>query len=180
MTTNRRTTALGLGLALFGGVGARSAEAGPTAMVLANDTSWFQLTIVDYQFPHLTDDHWDANWLMISGSVQLSGKAWNFKDPCLTTFEALGLADWLEACAHGAPEKPYCSFTEPVLQFDLPDAGTLRVSFALEASPPWGKQGDDWDKHGFNLPVGPQLLTAAADLRRQLERFPVRGPKDDA
>ncbi len=166
---------------MFGGVGAGSAEpALSTPMVLASDDSWFRLAIFDYQFPRETEDRWDANWLMISGSVRLLGRNWKFKDPCLTTFEALSLAAWLEACAHGNPEKPYCSFTEPVLQFDLLDVGTLRVSFALEARPPWGKQGDDWDKHGFNVAVGPQLVTAAADLRGQLERFPVRGPKDQA
>ncbi|QUD88274.1 WapI family immunity protein [Phenylobacterium montanum] len=144
-------------------------------MALANGDSWFRLTIASYQFPQITDDEWDSNWLVIDGSARLNGKEWRFRDPCLTTFEAVNLATWMEACAQGTAKEPYCAFTEPNLQFDLVDAQTMRVSFALESAPPWAKQGDDWTKHGFNLSVGPALVRAASELRRQLQNFPVRG-----
>jgi hypothetical protein len=144
-------------------------------MVLTGEDSWFGLVITGYQFPEISNDEWDSNWLIIDGSVSLSGREWHFRDPCLTTFEAMRLADWLEACAQGKAPKPYCGFTEPNLQFDLVDAHTVRVSFALESAPPWARQGDDWTKHGFNVPVGPALVKAASELRYQLERFPVRG-----
>jgi hypothetical protein len=146
-------------------------------MLLTGDESWFRLVIAGYQFPEITNDEWDSNWLIVDGSVSLTGREWRFRDPCLTNFEATRLADWMEACARGNPAKPYCGFVEPNLQFDLIDAQTMRVSFALESAPPWAKKGDDWTKHGFNFPVGPALVKAASDLRHQLERFPVRGPR---
>ena len=144
-------------------------------MVLMSGDSWFRMIVARYQFPNNNNDEWDSNWLIIDGSVRLNGKEWQFRDPCLTTFEAEDLADWLEACAQGKAVKPYCAFTEPNLQFDLVDAQDIRVSFALESAPPWAKQGDDWTKHGFNLPVGPDLVKAASDLRHQLQSFPLRG-----
>ena len=144
-------------------------------MMLTGQDSWFRMIIVGYQFPKNTKDEWDSNWLIIDGSGRLTGREWRFRDPCLTTFEAASLADWLEACAHGKAREPYCSFTEPNLQLNLVDAQTMRVSFALESAPPWAKQGDGWNKHGFNFPVGPALLAAASELRHQLQSFPVRG-----
>ena len=147
-----------------------------SSMVLAGDNSWFQLTIDRYQFPHNTNDEWDSNWLVVEGQVRLDGREWMFIDPCLTTFEVQQLADWLEAAAAGTADKPFCGFVEPNLQFDLVEARVLRVSFALESAPPWAEQGDDWRKHGFNVPIGPSLGDAAQALRRQLKNFPVRGP----
>jgi hypothetical protein len=144
-------------------------------MVLTGGDSWFRLIIAGYQFPDNNNDEWDSDWLFIDGSVRLNGKEWSFRDPCLTTFEAADLADWLIACAEGKASEPYCAFTEPNLHFDLVDAQTMRISFALESAPPWAKQGDDWTKRGFNLSVGAALVKAAADLRDQLQNFPLRG-----
>jgi hypothetical protein len=143
-------------------------------MKLTGNDSSFRMEVVRYQFPENAQDEWDSNWLIIAGAVRLDGREWQFRDPCLTTFEALQLADWLDACADHRAEKPYCGFTEPNLQFDLVDPETMRVSFALESAPPWAKQGDDWTMHGFNFPVGPALHEAASDLRSQLQKFPLR------
>jgi hypothetical protein len=65
-------------------------------MVLAGDNSGCRLTILGYQFPDDTTDEYDSNWLVIGGEVWLDGREWQFRDPCLTTFEAKRLADWLE------------------------------------------------------------------------------------
>ena len=176
MALNRRTAAIAMGLVLVGAIRAQGSEVDRVPpMVLEAGDSWFRLIVAGYQFPNNNDDEWDSNWLIIDGSVRLDGKEWRFRDPCITTFEAIELVDWLEACARGNPAEPYCALTEPNLQFDLVDARTIRVSFALESAPPWAKQEDDWTKHGFNLPVGPNLVKAAKELRSQLDRFPVRG-----
>jgi len=148
---------------------------GELAMLLSAEDSWFKLTIADYQFHNDTHDKWDSNWLIIDGSVRLAGRHWRFKEPCLTNLEAYDLAAWLEDCVYKEPDKPYCSFTEPNLQFDLVDKRTIRVSFALESAPPRANQGDDCRKHGFNFSNGSELLKAAEDLRHQLQYFPVRG-----
>lgn len=177
MKLDRRAMTLGLGVALFGAAEARGDDGNVVGQViLASDESSLRLRLVDYQFPDNVDDEWDSNWLIVDGAVSLTGREWRFRDPCLTTVEAERLADWLDACAQGTAEVPYCDFTEPLLQFHLVDPQTLRVSFALEAAPPWAKRGDDWTEHGFNLRVGPFLAKAATELRRQLREFPVRGP----
>lgn len=145
-------------------------------MQLAHDDSSVRLTIARYQFPDIADD----DWLIIDGVVRLSGREWRFRDPCLMTHEVARLADWLEACVRGDAERPYCGFIEPNLQFDLVDPATLRIGFALESAPPWAKEvGDHGSVHGFNLPVGPALVEAAEDLRRQLGVFPPRGLDED-
>jgi hypothetical protein len=177
MKLGRRAVTFGIGAAIFGAAEARGGDGNPVGqMILASEDSSVRLRVVGYQFPDIIDDEWDSNWLIIDGSVSLAGREWRFRNPCLTTLEAKHLADWLDACAHGTAEVPYCGFTEPLLQFDLVDPQTLRISFALEAAPPWARRGDAWTKHGFNLRVGPMLTQAATELRNQLRQFPVRGP----
>ncbi|MES2452698.1 MAG: hypothetical protein V4610_19270 [Pseudomonadota bacterium] len=148
-------------------------------MTLQGPDGSFDLAIVQYQFPMRQELDLDANWLIIGGRVTLQGREWRFQDPCLTTFEVVRLANWLEASALGQASGRGCGFTEPNLDFHGPSNGAIRVSFALESAPPWARRGDDWDKHGFDVPVGPALTIAAAQLRHALAVFPVRGTMED-
>ncbi len=157
-----------------------AATVNSAAMTLQHETSFAHFSIVSYQFPNNNDDEWDSNWLMVRGHVSLHGREWQFVDPCLTTAEARRLADWLDAIARGVRSPKFCSFTEPNLDFRRQSNDEIRVSFALESAPPWAKRGDDWTKHGFVVPIGPQLADAAAQLRQQLSRFPTRGPSGNS
>lgn len=158
--------------------------------LLGQDNSFFELTILGYQFPELTGDEWDANWLKIQGHIALPivnptkpwKSEWSFIDPCLLTWEVQSLAEWFEACASRKLEKPEV-FTEPNLEFHCPEHSTgkitIRVYFELEARPPWNSS--HWDKNNFvhdlwiDLIVTPkELHEAATDLRKQLEQFPQR------
>ena len=141
--------------------------------VLRGPDGSLRLSILRYQFPSLQDEL-DANWLVIGGHACLEGKEWSFKDPCLTTFEVQRLADWLDQTALNNTNEG-TAFIEPNLQFDRVSAANIRVSMAYESAPPWAALNDPWDLHGFEVPVGPELIDAAAALRRQLNRFPVRG-----
>jgi hypothetical protein len=143
-------------------------------MRLNGGDSWFELAILGYQFPKIKNDAWDSNWLIIEGHVSLSGRDWHFRDSCLTTFEVLQLAQWLDAVATGSAAAASCGFTEPNLQFERQSASTIRVSFALESAPPWAHPDDDWEKHGFEIPISPMLAIAAEQLRKQLVPFPER------
>lgn len=151
-------------------------ETADAATFLGRD-AWFLLTISGYQFPNVSDDEWDSNWLVIEGHVNLRGREWRFRDPCMTTFEARSLADWLEALSQGAQALPYCALTEPNLEFDRVSEKAIRVCFGLESAPPWAKRGENWTKHSFAVPIGPALADTAAQLRRQLAGFPERGPR---
>lgn len=65
------------------------------AVLLEGGESWVRLSIVQYQFPQTDDDEWDSNWLVVMGRACVSGRQWQFKEPCLTTFEAQRLANWM-------------------------------------------------------------------------------------
>lgn len=143
-------------------------------MILVGLNGSLRLNLVKYEFPSITDDEWDSNWLVVFGEVCLDGQVWQFEDPCLTTFEVARLADWLVNVFEGA-ETSDIGFIEPNLQFDIQGRTTVRVSFAFGSAPPWAGKDDEWDKHGFEVAIGPQLAEAAKALRRQLIHFPERG-----
>jgi hypothetical protein len=76
------------------------------------DGSFLDLRIVGYQFPGTVGDGsgrgWDANWLVIRGEVNDGGRISAFQDPCLTTWEARQVAEWLRGVATGVlPAEPY-------------------------------------------------------------------------
>jgi hypothetical protein len=152
-----------------------------------------ELTPVAYEFP----DHrssglerdWDANWLMIRGEVRHpDGSEWTFTDPCLTTWEARELGDWLTAVARGhvtpavrATGRVDLFFTEPNLTFSLTGADErqceLAVHFSLEALPPWLQRPSRpgiFD-YAVTLTITRDDLTEAVQTwRQQLHQFPIR------
>lgn len=148
------------------------------AMTLDGEGGSFEMAILGYQFPDRDQGDLDSNWLVVGGKVGLQGREWCFHDPCLTTFEVMRLADWLEASSQGA-DGDGCGFIEPNLQFDGPANGTIRLAFALESAPPWAGRGEDWHRHGFDIVADTRLAMAADQLRRALRHFPARGRGED-
>ncbi len=144
-------------------------------MLLMGPRASVRLSVLRYQFPHITTGEYDANWLIIRGHVSLDDRSWSFSDPSLTTFEVRQLADWLDGLARGDEVEPHCDFIEPNLQFERTSDRAIRVSFALESAPPWSKPGDPWKEHGFEVLIDKHLETAAGQLRAQLRVFPERG-----
>jgi hypothetical protein len=144
-----------------------------------------QLDVVGYQFPHprSRDDgfDFDANWLVINGVANDGGREWRFRDPCLLTTEGRALAAWLDAASNGRVELDATSFLEPNLEFrrvSAPvDPPVIRVTFRLEARPPWARGGqvEDWDSTWLEIAVPADALrNAAQELRSALESFPER------
>ena len=139
-----------------------------------------KLTLVGYQFPEMTREPYDSNWLIIETDITTPHRSWQASDPCLLTYEVEQLAQWLEQAANGTPDNRVCHFIEPCLQFELYDheggERYLRVVFDLELRPDWQiertRQRDDtW----IDLQVDRQkLLEAAQALREQLARYPQR------
>ncbi len=74
-----------------------------------------ELQIVGYQFPEINNAPWDSDWLLIRIEVSHPMGNWSTTDPCLLTFEAVDLANWLENVASGGPDLEDESFTEPNL-----------------------------------------------------------------
>jgi hypothetical protein len=141
------------------------------------------LSIVDYQFPDETVDPWDSNGLLVSVRVVTPHGTWEVVDPCLTTWEARQLAQWLAAIARGAMRRPTSTVSEPNLTARVttdpadPRSGfQLRVCFELENRPPWAPTVAGGRNLCVDLDVGTSdLAAAAASLRGDLARFPQRG-----
>jgi hypothetical protein len=151
----------------------------------------FAITIVGYQFPGRTGSDpqdWDANWLVIAGSVRSPKASWKFHDPSLTTWEALRLATWLRSVANGS-QRPHpvgpdpddgdmLVFTEPNLAFNYQartdEAVVIRVYTSLEAAPPQFPDDDIYD-HYVELTLSPADVQAAVtQWESELKAYPVR------
>jgi hypothetical protein len=150
---------------------------------------------LQYQFgPSSEPRDWDANWLVISGHVELpDGRSWSFTDPCLTTWEARELGLWLRrvlsgdvqpAAINGEEDENLLIFTEPNVAFSLASRGdgsaTIRVHFSVESSPPWLQGGgSDEGAESYEFFVEAQLAQSAlveaiASWDHELAAFPIR------
>jgi hypothetical protein len=139
-----------------------------------------KLTLVGYQFPEMTHEPYDSNWLIVEVDVTTPDRSWRASEPCLLTYEVEQLAQWLEQAADDTPDNRVCRFIEPCLQLELHDRKggdlSLRVVFDLELRPDWQtERTQQSDNIWIDLQVDRQkLLQAAQALREQLARFPQR------
>lgn len=145
-----------------------------------SEGEYLNLSIQAYQFPENTDCYWDANWLTIKGEVQLGKKVWSFQDPCMLSFEALRLLDWLNSVSLGTPKEQEICFLEPNLEFEITDENKLRIYFELESRPSWAP----YDAAGMgdlflDLELHHEMLKTAINVwRTQLSAYPVRALHD--
>jgi hypothetical protein len=152
-------------------------------MLLAAPPSTFQLSILGYQHPDAAGEPYDANWLSIHVEAAGADGAWTGTDPCLLTYEAVRLADWLDAVGAGREAPPAISFLEPVLLFRVVKVSgekVLRVHFGNLINPSWrifeeqpARPASPDISLDFPLRVT-DLRAAAADLRAVLRRYPDR------
>ena len=135
---------------------------------------------------------WDANWLVIRGQVRAAdGREWTFRDPCLTTWEAERLLEWLQALGCGEVRKAL-AFTEPNLGFRVDaqddERVRLRVHFSAESLPPGLRTPDARTPDartpgrrtaGYDVPLDvgrADLADAARTWAVDCQAFPLRGP----
>ena len=137
------------------------------------------MTVAGYQFPHLGHEPYDADWLKICVKVKHPRGAWSKTDPCLLTWEAAGLAEWLESLAENNPPHSSKDFMEPELTFEWFGGGRniLRVYLHYSLRPSWSPyHGPNEEKDLFvEFTVTPEnLRKAAASLLAEIKQFPVR------
>lgn len=155
-------------------------------MRLTSGAAFVDLRPVGYQYPSVSGG-WDGNWLLVRGEVGLDdGRSWSFTDPCLTTWEARSLGEWLRAVAENdvpagdvpaGGGEPF-GFTEPNLALSLAarsgDRYTVRIHLSLESRPSWQAGGA---VHAYFVCLtlgGDDLLRGADDWARELAAFPPR------
>ena len=145
------------------------------------DLSEFELKVAGYQFPSLSGDEFDDNWLMVEiRAAPADERPWRSTDPSLLTWEVKRLSNWLVALASGQAVEEGEDFIEPNVRFEVveraEDTITIRVYFELESRPPWFfADAAGMDDLWIDLRVdADDLRTAAEDLRRDLAKFPPR------
>ena len=154
------------------------------------DGSSLELALDGYQFPATENaafgKDWDSNWVHVRGSVSLpDGRTHQFRDPCLTTWEARHLLEWLTAVRRsaitGSPDnEPSLDFTEPGISFGLEriavDAVVLRVYLSYEAEPSFvltGAHGHLENYVRLTMTFA-ELGTATAEWEAEIRGYPVR------
>jgi hypothetical protein len=139
----------------------------------------FEAVMLGYEHPNVTEDWWDSNWLIVNGKAATPQSSWRFVEPCVTTFELAGLADWLQTLRRDAPPSDEYGFAEPNLQFSysrLP-APTLRVRFAYASAPP-DCTDDDQRARGVTLefPIAElNIDEIVGEVRNAVIEYPIRG-----
>ncbi|MEV0127276.1 hypothetical protein AB0H83_02230 [Dactylosporangium sp. NPDC050688] len=125
-----------------------------------------ELRVVDRTRPHPDAP---AGLLVVEGVVDAGdGRAWTFRDACLTAEEAATLGGWLLKAAKGRLELPdRLSFAAPSLTFTLEEHDHLQprvtVGFSLAAAPPWlGEERHRTYDYPVTLDLDPETLEAAA------------------
>lgn len=139
-------------------------------------TTVFRLRILGYQFPGITTDRYDSNWLMVNVEGKTQDTSWSGTDPCMLTWEGHWLLNWLADLATGAESEPEMSFMEMNLEFILASRTANAIGLRIrlrESLRPQSAAGDD--PFDIALELLPDGLRAAADaLCEDLRRFPIR------
>src|SRR5438105_12728293 len=77
----------------------------------------FELSLVGYQHPEISDDEYDANRLSVRVDLRTSRGYLSQTEPALLTWEVGWLALWLENLAREIRQDERQDFTEPNLSF---------------------------------------------------------------
>nr|WP_145227085.1 hypothetical protein [Rudaeicoccus suwonensis] len=128
---------------------------------------------------------------MVEGVVRLSnGEGWSFSDPCLTTWEASSIAEWLRQVATGSAQPSAFPsedderlqiFTEPNLALSLETRVqgrvTIRVHISVQSLPPWLTADHDKDLFDYFVSLNvseADLQGAIDDWASEIAAFPNR------
>lgn len=106
-------------------------------IIKGNGNDSLTLSIERYEFPDCTLDD-DANWLCVRVRITKGDYVWEFRDPCLMTFEYQHLADWFRRLR--AEDSAWgISNLESTLEFLKEDVnGELMLAVHIgRGQPPW-------------------------------------------
>ena len=143
----------------------------------ASNGNAFEMRIIGYQFPDITDCEYDSNWLIIEIDVIHPEGRWRGRDASMLTTEVTRLSRWLRTCDHSSEKPRSCGFIEPNLEFRFSDdRDALTVYFDLESRPDWIMDKEHFEGDVFiEFPRAElDLKTAADELDDELRKFPIR------
>jgi hypothetical protein len=148
-------------------------------MLLKNQNSLFEMTVIDYEFPEPHDDRYDSNWLIIEIRATHAKDSWSASYPCMLAGELADLADWLDEVAEGKITSARLDFIEPNLHFEVKESEPKKLCVYIDAElSPAGALGDDSGideaiRIEFEL-IPAELKDAVVSLRTSLRAFPIR------
>jgi len=145
--------------------------------LIATNGISFSLYATGYQFPNITEDEHDSNWIYVTINLVGFNQPWTSNDPSLMTWELKSLANWLTSILSSANGENEIRFIEPNLVFQLVrrenDRSFIRTSLSLESKPDWWEEDSAFT---FDIEVDEQQLQNAIEsLHLQLDKFPSRG-----
>ncbi|GAA2615352.1 WapI family immunity protein [Streptomyces axinellae] len=146
-------------------------------MLLTDHEHRITLRPLRYQFPVVSGDQYDDNWLVAGGEVTTPEGSWSFTAPCLLTDEARQISPWLRAAGGATPAGTHLDlhFLEPVLAFGHTGSGPVRVHLSHEAAPPWLDGDERLTEYVIEIKATAAGLRQAADeWDRCLVPFPPR------
>ncbi|GAA4459847.1 hypothetical protein GCM10023189_34060 [Nibrella saemangeumensis] len=146
-------------------------------MRLAGSRSFFELNVLDYEYPASTAYRTDRNLLLIGFRAGWHKNQTAKTAPLLLTWELDALINWLRQLRDTGRMAPRLAFSEPCLAFECLSASAneflLQIKMAQEATPDWHQN----PQQPFWLPIvvtAAQISDAIHQLKSQAEIFPVR------
>lgn len=148
-------------------------------MVLHSRTGHeIRFDVLGYELPHIIDDKWDSNWLVIRINVATPEAQWERTDPGMLTWEVKEMSDWFRALSENtSPENALYFTLENNLFIELQNdctAENKRIRMLFDG---WFHPHPQPD----NVPIpiefeadNAELKRISEDLLKELERFPER------
>lgn len=154
-------------------------------MLLKNENSRFEMTVIGYQFPEILDEEYDSNWLIIEIRASSLEGSWSISNPCMLTIELVDLADWLDDVANGKGTiNTRLDFFEPCLCFEVTGLEPKKLCVHLnEELKPVSLRDNDSNSDAaicieFEITLE-TLKNAVTSLRDCLRDFPIRAGAEE-
>jgi len=140
-----------------------------------NQTVDFRIT--NYEFPKISNDEYDDNWLLIYLEVESKFGNWQTIDPSLLTWEVKELIDWFNILLQGKqPKHIDLNFMEPDLSFELlenvNEFAKYRINFDLESKLQSAKGYEEY--YVDCLADKQELKRIVEELEKELAKYPQR------
>ena len=146
-------------------------------MLLIGQRSFFELNLLDYEYPSTTSSATDRNLLWVAVRSGWQHHQSTSTAAIIHTYEIETMLHWLRELHLTGRPQPRLLFSEPCLSMECISAGSddflLQIKLAFEIAPDW--HSDPFSP--FWLPVvvaKAKLLEAITQLEQQFLKFPVR------
>lgn len=151
------------------------------ARLSAPDGPFVEIEILGYEFPDITEDPWDSNWLVVRIHARNGAREWTAAEPAIDTMELGSLIAGLRSLAAGEVEQIDWEPLEPEIAIHgRRQEGGVKLDVVLDygfrsGDPPQSENLDE-DKVVISLQLMPlDVQRFAGELDAYQSQFPMRG-----